>query len=144
SSTTIRRSRSATGCACRYSGTRPTGASWTGRSPPISSASSCSRLLGGRQAHPRADRDLVRDQAGVGPVSGADPEVLAAHGGPAGERGLRARRPGAGQGQRLLHSVQRQHADGGVAVLAHVAGAGGAVARLLEGGGVDKGLAAHL
>src|SRR5690606_7795363 len=58
--------------------------------------------------------------------------------------GLRARRPGEGQGHRLLHSVQRQHAVGGVAVLAQVAEAGGAVARLREGGGVEKGLAAHL
>src|SRR5690606_6006800 len=41
SSTTIRRSRSATGYACRCSGTRPAGASWTGRSPLSSSAPSC-------------------------------------------------------------------------------------------------------
>src|SRR5690606_33961768 len=45
---------------------------------------------------------------------------------------------------RLLHPVQRQHAVGGVAVLAQVAEAGRGVARLREGGGVEEGLAAHL
>src|SRR5690606_69338 len=101
-------------------------------------------LLQRVQAHPRADRDLVRDQAGVGPVAGADAEVQAAHGGAAGEQRLRARGPGEGQGHRLLHPVQRQHAVGGVAVLAQVAEAGRGVARLREGGGVEEGLAAVL